>query len=69
MSPAAGLGMLIANGFQKIQAQNTPVSGIDGFDVKQIASDAKDRVTTFFRNFSDKTVHPGCDTRADAGTV
>lgn len=55
---AAGLGMVMANGFQKAQAKTTAVSGIDGFDLKQIANDAKERVTTFFSNFSDKLYIP-----------
>src|SRR5688572_16574123 len=45
---AAGLGLSLSNGFQK-PGQST--QGIDGFDIKQIAEQAKDRVGTFFENF------------------
>ena len=51
---AAGLGMSVANGFQNA---NKPLSGtgeVDGFDVKQMAQDAKDRVGKFFDNFKEK---------------
>ena len=49
---AAGLGLTLSNGFQN---QNKPtVQGVDGFDMKQIAEEAKDRVGTFFKNFSEK---------------
>ena len=49
---AAGLGLIMSNGFQN---QNKPtVQGVDGFDMKQIAEEAKDRVGTFFKNFSEK---------------
>ncbi len=49
---AAGLGLTLSNGFQNQSKSN--VQGVDGFDVKQIAEQAKDRVGTFFKNFSDK---------------
>lgn len=49
---AAGLGLTLSNGFQNKTA--TPVQGVDGFDLKQIAEQAKDRVGTFFKNFSEK---------------
>src|SRR5688572_17616477 len=49
---AAGLGLTLSNGFQG--ANKASVQGIDGFDLKQIATDAKDRVGTFFKNFSEK---------------
>lgn len=48
---AAGLGLTLSNGFQN---QNKTVQGVDGFDMKQIAEQAKDRVGTFFKNFSEK---------------
>lgn len=50
---AAGLGLTLSNGFQN-QNKSTPVQGVDGFDMKQIAEQAKDRVGTFFKNFSEK---------------
>ena len=50
---AAGLGLTLSNGFQK-QGQPTTTQGVDGFDLKQIAQDAKDRVGTFFQNFKEK---------------
>jgi hypothetical protein len=49
---AAGLGLTLSNGFQN--QNKTTVQGVDGFDVKQIAAEAKDRVGTFFKNFSEK---------------
>lgn len=50
---AAGLGLTLSNGFQNPN-KNAPVQGVDGFDLKQITEDAKDRVGTFFKNFSEK---------------
>jgi hypothetical protein len=50
---AAGLGLTLSNGFQN-QNKANPVQGVDGFDIKQIAEQAKDRVGTFFKNFSEK---------------
>ena len=50
---AAGLGLTLSNGFQN-QNKSTSVQGVDGFDMKQIAEQAKDRVGTFFKNFSEK---------------
>jgi hypothetical protein len=55
---AAGLGLTLSNGFQKPGGQSTTTQGIDGFDFKQFASDAKDRVGTFFQNFSEKLYLP-----------
>lgn len=60
---AAGLGLVLSNGFQN-QNKSAPVQGVEGFDLKQITEEAKDRVGTFFKNFSDKlyltkTVSPG----------
>lgn len=49
---AAGLGLTLSNGFQN--QNKTTVQGVDGFDIKQIAEEAKDRVGTFFKNFSEK---------------
>jgi len=49
---AAGLGLTLSNGFQN--QSKTTVQGVDGFDIKQIAEQAKDRVGTFFKNFSEK---------------
>jgi hypothetical protein len=50
---AAGLGLTLSNGFQN-KNKTTTVQGVDGFDMKQIAEQAKDRVGTFFKNFSEK---------------
>ena len=50
---AAGLGLTLSNGFQN-QNKTTTVQGVDGLDMKQIAEQAKDRVGTFFKNFSEK---------------
>lgn len=49
---AAGLGLTLSNGFQN--QNRVSVQGVDGFDIKQIAEEAKDRVGTFFKNFSEK---------------
>ena len=51
---AAGLGLCLSNGFQNPNKTSDLVQGVDGFDFKQIAEGAKDRVGTFFRNFSEK---------------
>jgi hypothetical protein len=50
---AAGLGLTLSNGFQ-LANQAAPVQAVEGFDMKQIAEQAKDRVGTFFKNFSEK---------------
>jgi hypothetical protein len=50
---AAGLGLVMSNGFQKAGGA-TPTETVEGFDMKQIASEAKDRVGTFFKNFGEK---------------
>lgn len=51
---AAGLGLVMSNGFQKAGANTTTTEGVEGFDLKQIATEAKDRVGTFFKNFGEK---------------
>jgi hypothetical protein len=61
---AAGVGLALSNGFQR--ATTSSVSGVDGFDIKQIAQDAKDRVGTFFENFKEKLYIPA--TTLDTGT-
>jgi hypothetical protein len=55
---AAGLGLTLSNGFQRQNSSAAPVQGIGELDFKQIAEQAKDRVGTFFRNFSDKLYLP-----------
>jgi hypothetical protein len=62
---AAGLGLTLSNGFQNRNAV-APVQGVDGFDLKQIAEGAKDRVGTFFKNFSEKLYLPKSDTSMEA---
>ncbi|MBT1688889.1 hypothetical protein [Dawidia soli] len=62
---AAGLGVALSNGFQKAGGTVDGV-GIDGFDMRQIATDAKDRVTTFFKNFSEKLYVPQGDSEKPA---
>src|SRR5436190_6491963 len=52
---AAGLGLTTSNGFQKPGKQTTSVNG---FDMKQIAEEAKVRVGTFFQNFKEKLYLP-----------
>jgi|GEM_PF-1919756 len=50
---AAGLGLTLSNGFQnKKKVMGT--QGVDGFDLKAATEQAKDRVGTFFKNFSEK---------------
>lgn len=54
---AAGLGLVLSNGFQKqasAATTETTTESVEGFDIKQIASEAKDRVGTFFKNFGEK---------------
>jgi hypothetical protein len=51
---AAGLGLVLSNGFQKSGTTGTTTESVEGFDMKQIASEAKDRVGTFFKNFGEK---------------
>jgi hypothetical protein len=49
------MGMMIANGFQQnAPANSAPTQSVEGFDVKQMAHDAKDRVKTFIGSFSEK---------------
>jgi hypothetical protein len=43
------------------------VQGVDGFDMKQIAEQAKDRVGTFFKNFSEKLYISKAEPTATAG--
>lgn len=50
---AAGLGLTLSNGFQK-PGQSSSTQGVDGFDLKVLAQEAKDRVGTFFENFKEK---------------
>jgi len=65
---AAGLGLTLSNGFQKNQTQDqAKVEGVDGFDMKQIAEQAKDRVGTFFKNFSEKLYISTAEPTATAG--
>lgn len=51
---AAGLGLTLSNGFQPQSHSPETTQGVEGFDVKQIASQAKERMGTFFKNFSEK---------------
>jgi len=37
-----------------VERAQTPTESVEGFDMKQIASEAKDRVGTFFKNFGEK---------------
>lgn len=54
---AAGLGLVLSNGFQ-LKKQAQPTEGVDGFDIKILATEANDRVGTFFKNFSEKLYLP-----------
>lgn len=64
---AAGLGLTLSNGFQNQNKAVANVQGIDGFDLKQVAEEAKDRVGTFFRNFSEKLYLDQGEPSATAG--
>lgn len=55
---AAGLGLVMSNGFQKQSQSITVDESVEGFDIKQIASEAKERVGTFFKNFGEKLYLP-----------
>ncbi len=61
---AAGLGLTLSNGFQN-PTQPAQVSGVNGFDMKQVVQGAKDRVGTFFKNFSEKLYLPKSATSAE----
>ncbi len=62
---AAGLGLTLSNGFQN--QNKTTVQGVEGFDMKQMAEQAKDRVGTFFKNFSEKLYLSKVEPTATAG--
>lgn len=53
---AAGVGMFLSNGFQPKTSSDTTTNGID--DEVDGIEQAKERVSTFFRNFSDKLYLP-----------
>ena len=63
---AAGLGLTLSNGFQNPNKSAAPVQGVNGFDMKQIAEDAKDRVGMFFKNFSEKLYLPSSESASQA---
>jgi hypothetical protein len=52
---AAGLGLAVSN---VPATKSSNVSGVNGFDFKQIAQDAKDRVGEYFENFKEKLYIP-----------
>lgn len=54
---AAGLGLSLSNGFQT-EKKAAPTSGVNGFDFKQVAEDAKERVGKYFENFKEKLYIP-----------
>lgn len=64
---AAGLGLTLSNGFQNQNKSVALVQGVDGLDFKQIAEQAKDRVGTFFKNFSEKLYLPKSGTSETSG--
>lgn len=66
---AAGTGMMLSNGFQKPASAAPTTQGIDGFDFKKIAADAKDRVGTFFENFKEKLYLPKSQPQATETTT
>lgn len=55
---AAGLGFVLSNGFQPKNPVPQATEGIDGPDFKMLASEAKDRIGTFFKNFGEKLYLP-----------
>lgn len=59
---AAGLGFTLSNGFQSKNKKTAAVQGVDGFDVKQLAEEAKERIGTYFKNFSEKLYLPNEET-------
>ncbi|SKC47346.1 hypothetical protein [Ohtaekwangia koreensis] len=65
---AAGLGMTVSNGFQNATKPLSGADGVDGFDMKQIAQDAKDRVGKFFDNFKEKLYIPATDASSGEAT-
>lgn len=64
---AAGLGLTLSNGFQNQNKSATNVQGVDGLEFRQVAEEAKDRVGTFFRNFSEKLYLDKGEPSATAG--
>lgn len=52
---AAGLGLAVSN---VPATKSSNMSGVEGFDLKQIAQDAKDRVGQYFDNFKEKLYIP-----------
>jgi hypothetical protein len=64
---AAGLGLTLSNGFQNQNKPATSVQGVDGLEFRQIAEEAKDRVGTFFKNFSEKLYLDKGEPSATAG--
>jgi hypothetical protein len=55
---AAGLGFILSNGFQLKKPVAQTTEGIDGPDFKMLATEAKERVGTFFKNFGEKLYLP-----------
>lgn len=66
---AAGLGMSVANGFQNTSKPLSGTGEVDGFDAKQMAQDAKDRVSKFFDNFKEKLYISPTKTSDPSGQV
>lgn len=64
---AAGLGVVLSNGFQRQGTTVGSTEGVNGFDLKQIAANAKDRVGTFFQNFSEKLYLPKSTAMGELG--
>lgn len=66
---AAGLGFTLSNGFQnKAQAAVEQEVAVEGLgDIKQLATEAKYRVTTFFKNFGEKLYLPKSVTGGTSG--
>lgn len=63
---AAGLGFTLSNGFQN--KSNAIPETTDGLgNIKQLAEQAKDRVTTFFKNFGEKLYLPKSITETTNG--
>jgi len=62
---AAGIGLAMSNGFQS-KSTSTTTKSMNGFDLKQVAQDAKDRVAQYFDNFKEKLYIPATPAESSA---
>lgn len=54
---AAGLGVSVTSGYKSLTSGRA-TTGMEGLDAKTAITEAKDRVTNFFQNFSEKLYLP-----------